>query len=256
MTNGVFEPGCDTQAGRRLLTGVKNMDQSERRDKGLLYLTDEKLAEQLNQARRVLQKINAMDRADADGINSLAKKLMKCRGDLLLNPPFYCDYGYNIEVGNNCLFNYNCTIIDVGRVRLGDFCLLGPNVSIYTAAHPIHPALRNGNYTCGIDVEIGDNVWLGGNVVICPGVKIGSNSVIGAGSVVTKDIPAWTVAAGNPCRVIREVTEEDRAYYFKDRPLDPEVREEIERRIKESGDTGRYPVNKHADNEVLSRYRR
>ena len=142
----------------------------------------------MNQARRILQKINTMDRTDTDGINSLAKKLMVCRGDLLLNPPFYCDYGYNIEVGNNCLFNYNCTIIDVGKVKLGDYCLLGPNVNIYTAGHPIHPALRNCNYTYGIDVEIGDNVWLGGNATVCPGVKIGSNTVIGAGSVVTKDI--------------------------------------------------------------------
>jgi len=218
------------------------MDQTKRRDNGLLYLTDQSLAEQINNARRLLQKLNSMDRDDIDGINSLAKELMVCRGDLLLNPPFYCDYGYNIEVGSNCLFNYNCTIIDVGKVKLGDFCLLGPNVSIYTAGHPIHPALRNGNYTYGIDVEIGDNVWLGGNVIVCPGVKIGSNSVIGAGSVVTEDIPAWTVAAGNPCRVIRDITEEDRKYYFKDRPLDDEVQEEIDRRIAQANDPRRFPV--------------
>ncbi len=212
------------------------MNDTERRDNGLLYLTDETLAEQMNQARRILQKLNTMDRTDTDGINSLAKKLMVCHGDLLLNPPFYCDYGYNIEVGNNCLFNYNCTIIDVGKVKLGDYCLLGPNVNIYTAGHPIHPALRNGNYTYGIDVEIGDNVWLGGNVTVCPGVKIGSNTVIGAGSVVTKDIPSWVVAAGNPCRVIREITESDRDYYFKDRPLDAELKEEIRRRISKTSD--------------------
>ena len=218
------------------------MNHTERRDKGLLYLTDESLVEEINRARRIVQKLNAMDRSDVDGINRLAKELMVCRGDLLLNPPFYCDYGYHIEVGNNCLFNYNCTIIDVGRVKLGDFCLLGPNVSIYTAGHPIHPAIRNGNYTYGIDVEIGDNVWIGGNVTICPGVKIGSNSVIGAGSVVTKDIPAWTVAAGNPCRVIREITEEDRRYDCKDRRIDDEATEEINRRIQEANDPRRFPV--------------
>jgi len=226
------------------------MDHTERRDKGLLYLTDEALAEQLNNARRILQKLNTMDRTDIDGINSLAKKLMVCRGDLLLNPPFYCDYGYNIEVGNNCLFNYNCTIIDVAKVKLGDFCLLGPNVSIYTAGHPVHPAPRNGNYTYGIDVEIGDNVWLGGNVTVCPGVKIGSNSVIGAGSVVTRDIPPWTVAAGNPCRVIREITEDDRKMYFKDRTLDREIEEEINRRIAEANDLRRFPVREKDEHEV------
>lgn len=225
------------------------MDQTERRDKGLLYLTDEALAEQLNQARRILQKLNSHDRTDVNGINDLAKKLMVCRGDLLMNPPFYCDFGYNIEVGDNCLFNYNCTIIDVGRVKLGSFCLLGPNVSIYTAAHPIHPAMRNGNYTCGIDVKIGDNVWIGGSVVICPGVKIGSNTVIGAGSVVTKDIPSWVVAAGNPCRVIRKITEEDRRYSFRDRLIDDEIKAEIDRRIALENDNRRYPV-KESDNEV------
>ena len=225
------------------------MDQKGRRNKGLLYLTDEELAEHLNNARRILQKINSMDRTDVDGINSLAKELMDCKGDLLLNPPFTCDYGCNIEVGDNCLFNYNCTIIDVGKVKLGDYCLLGPNVSIYTAGHPIHPALRNGNYTYGINVEIGDNVWLGGNVTVCPGVKIGSNTVIGAGSVVTKDIPSWVVAAGNPCRVIREITEEDLKYYFKNRPLDDEVKEEINRRIAKANNARRFPV-KENDNEV------
>lgn len=226
------------------------MDQTYRRDNGLLYLTDEKLVEEINNARRILQKLNSMDRDDIDGINELAQKLMKCRGGLLLNPPFYCDYGYNIEVGRNCLFNYNVTIIDVGKVKLGDFCLIGPNVSIYTAGHPIHPALRNGNYTYGMDVEIGDNVWLGGNVIVCPGVKIGSNTVIGAGSVVISDIPSWTVAAGNPCRVIREITEEDRKYYFKRIPLDDEIREEIDRRIADANDPRRYPIKEIDQNEL------
>lgn len=218
------------------------MDQTERRDNELLYLTDDKLIEQLNHARSLTQRLNSMDRTDIEGIICIAKELMKCKGDLLLNPPFTCDYGYNIEVGNNCLLNYNCTIIDVAKVKLGDFCLLGPNVSIYTAGHPIHPALRNGNYTYGIGVEIGDNVWIGGNAVICPGVKIGSNTVIGAGSVVTRDIPAWTVAAGNPCRVIREITEDDRRYYFRNRPLDRETEEMINNRIKELNDPRRFLV--------------
>jgi acetyltransferase-like isoleucine patch superfamily enzyme len=226
------------------------MNDTQRRDMGLLYRTDASLAEDLNHARRILQKLNTMDRTDIDGINRLAKELMVCRGDLLMNPPFTCDFGYHIEVGDNCLFNYNCTIIDVGRVKLGNFCLLGPNVSIYTAGHPIHPAVRNGNYTYGADVEIGDNVWLGGNVVVCPGVRIGSNSVIGAGSVVTRDIPAWTVAAGNPCRVIRTITEDDRQYSFRDKPLDAEIAQEIERRIAEANDPRRYPVKESDEHDL------
>ena len=114
-------------------------------------------------------------------------------------------------------------MLDVGKITFGDNCLLAPNVSIYTAGHPIHPDSRNSMYEYGIDVTIGDNVWLGGNVVICPGVTIGSNTVIGAGSVVTRDIPDWCVAAGNPCRVIRKITEEDKKYYFRDWEFDEEA---------------------------------
>lgn len=123
--------------------------------------------------------------------------------------------------------NYNCTIIDVAKVKIGDNCQFAPNVSIYTAGHPIHPAARNSMYEYGIGVTIGDNVWIGGNTVIMPGVHIGSNTVIGAGSVVTKDIPDWVVAAGNPCRVIKQITEEDKKYYYKDREFDSEAWETV-----------------------------
>lgn len=218
------------------------MDQMKRRDEGLLYLTDDALVEQLNRARRLTQQLNTIDRTDTEGITRIAKELLNCKGELLLNPPFTCDYGYRIEVGDHCLLNYNCTIIDVGRVKLGDCCLIGPNVAIYTAGHPIHPAPRNCNFTYGIDVEIGDNVWIGGNTVICPGVTIGSNTVIGAGSVVTRDIPAFCLAAGNPCRPIRKITEEDRHYYYKDRPIDNEAEAVIRSRIAQENDPRRYPV--------------
>ena len=145
-----------------------------------------------------------------------------------INPPFYCDYGFHIEVGENFFANYNCTIIDVAKVKIGDNCQLAPNVSVYTAGHPVHPDSRNSLYEYGIGVTIGDNVWIGGNTVILPGVHIGSNTVIGAGSVVTKDIPDWVIAAGNPCRVIRKITEEDRKYYYKDREFDEEAWEHIQ----------------------------
>ena len=112
----------------------------------------------------------------------------------------------------------------------------------YTAGHPVHPATRNTQYEYGIDVTIGKNVWIGGNVVICPGVTIGDNSVIGAGSVVTKDIPAWTVAAGNPCRVIRKITEADRNKHFTGREIDDEAWQDILRIEREENDNRKYPV--------------
>ena len=127
-------------------------------------------------------------------------------------------------------------------VRIGDNCQMAPNVAIYTAGHPVHPADRNSLYEYGIDVTIGNNVWLGGNAVICPGVTIGDNVVIGAGSVVTKDIPAWTVAAGNPCKVIRRITEEDRGKYFAGRKIDDEALEDIRRIEENANDPLKYPT--------------
>ncbi len=113
---------------------------------------------------------------------------------------------------------------------------MAPNVAIYTAGHPLHPVARNSLYEYGIGVSIGDNVWIGGNTVILPGVHIGNNVVIGAGSVVTKDIPDWSLAAGNPCRVLRQITEEDKIYFYKDRKFDREVWESVEEfSIKQEG---------------------
>lgn len=137
-----------------------------------------------------------------------------------IESPFQCDYGYNIEIGENFYSNHNLIILDVGKVRIGDNVQVAPNVSIYTAGHPVHPDTRNSGYEYGIDITIGDNVWIGGNTCILPGVTIGKNVVIGAGSVVTKDIPDDMIAVGNPCRVIRKITEEDRDYYFRDREFD------------------------------------
>lgn len=182
-----------------------------------------------------------MDRSDFDGIKEVVKELFgKCE-NAFINPPFYCDYGFNIEVGKDLFCNYNCTILDVCKVKIGDNCLMAPNVAIYTAGHPVHPALRNTFFEYGAEVVIGDNVWIGGNSVICPGVHIGDNTVIGAGSVVTKDIPAWSVAAGNPCRVIRKVTKDDLKYYFRDKIVDDEAMADIERIWAESGDDKKYP---------------
>lgn len=199
------------------------MTNRERRDLQMAYISDETVYEEQKRARILTQKLNTMDRSDFDGIAAVVRELLQTEESPFINPPFYCDYGNHIKVGKNFFANYNCTMLDVGKITFGDNCLLAPNVAIYTAGHPLHPVSRNSLYEYGIDVTIGDNVWLGGNVVICPGVTIGSNSVIGAGSVVTRDIPEWSLAAGNPCRVIRKITEADKKYYFRDREFDDEA---------------------------------
>ncbi len=127
--------------------------------------------------------------------------------------PFYCDYGRFIEVGRNFFANYNCTILDNGGVKIGDNVMFAPNVSLYTVGHPLDPQLRNAGWEQAKPIVIGDNVWVGGNVVILGGVTIGDNVVIGAGSVVTKDIPPNSLAVGNPCKVLREINAQDRDYY-------------------------------------------
>ena len=202
------------------------MNNIERRDLGLAYISDQEIMKEQAKCRKLLQKLNFMDRSDYVGIAQVVKELLGDKG-AFINPPFYCDYGTNIEVGKNFYANYNCTILDVGKVKIGDNCQLAPNVSIYAAGHPIYPSTRNSLYEYGKPVTIGDNVWIGGNSVICPGVTIGSNVVIGAGSVVTKDIPSWVVAAGNPCRVIKKITEADKRKLFKDEEIDDEAWNDI-----------------------------
>ena len=192
-------------------------------DAGIAYIADKEVMEQQKRARKLTQELNTVDRSDFEKIEKIVKELLGKSEGAFINPPFYCDYGFNIEVGKNFYANYNCTILDVGKVTIGDNCMFAPNVAIYTAGHPIHPDSRNSMYEYGIQVSIGDNCWLGGNTIVCPGVKIGNNVVIGAGSVVTKDIPDWSIAAGNPCRVIRTITEEDRKYYYKKNEFDEEA---------------------------------
>lgn len=203
------------------------MNHVERRDLELPYISDEAVFEEQKVCRKILQRLNTADRSDFEEIGRIVEELLGKSDKAFINPPFYCDYGSHIETGKNFFANYNCTIIDVAKVIIGDNCMMAPNVAIYTAGHPVHPVSRNSLYEYGIGVTIGDNVWIGGNTVILPGVHIGSNTVIGAGSVVTKDLPDWVVAAGNPCRVIRRITESDREYYYKDRKFDEAALEEI-----------------------------
>ena len=170
------------------------------------------------------KKIYAFNHLEPDRFEEkekLLKEILGKTGEYVnIEAPFHCDYGYNIEVGENFFANYNFTVLDVGKVRIGANAQIAPNVSIYTAGHPVHPDSRNSGYEYGIDITIGDNVWIGGNVCILPGVTVGDNVVIGAGSVVTKDLPDNVIAAGNPCRIIRTITEEDRDFYYRDRRFD------------------------------------
>lgn len=212
------------------------MTNKERRDAQMAYISDEEVMKEQQVCRRKLQKLNFMDRADFEGISEAVKDLLGKSEGAFINPPFYCDYGTHIEVGKNFFANYNCTILDVAKVKIGDNCQIAPNVSIYTAGHPIHPVSRNSLYEFGKEITIGDNVWIGGNAIICPGVHIGDNVVIGAGSVVTKDIPDWAVAAGNPCRVIRMITEEDKRKLFGQEEIDDEAWEDILRMEQQAAD--------------------
>lgn len=205
------------------------MKHTERRDIQIPYISDDEIFEEQKRARKLTQALNTADRSDFETISGIVKELLGKSEGAFINPPFYCDYGTHIEVGKNFFANYNCTILDVAKVIIGDNCQMAPNVAIYTAGHPVHPDTRNTAYEYGIEVTIGDNVWIGGNTVICPGVHIGSNTVIGAGSVVTKDIPDWVIAAGNPCRVIRKITDADRKYYFRDREFDDEAWADVQK---------------------------
>ena len=204
-----------------------SMDMRKRRNMQMAYISDEAVMEEQAECRKILQKLNFMDRSDFDGISEVVTELFGKSDGACVNPPFYCDYGSHIEVGKNFFANYNCTILDVAKVSIGDNCFMAPNVAIYTAGHPIYPDVRSAMWEYGKQVTIGDNVWIGGNTVICPGVNIGSNVIIGAGSVVTKDIPDWAVAAGNPCKVLRMITDDDKRRLFRDEEIDDEAWAEI-----------------------------
>lgn len=198
------------------------MDQKERMLAHLPYKAwMNGLAEERLENKKRIYRYNHLSPGQPEEEDRLLKQILGKTGkNVHIETPFHCDYGYNIEVGENFYANYNLTVLDVGKVRIGENVMLAPNVSLYTAGHPVHPDSRNSGYEYGIDITIGNNVWIGGNVCVLPGVTIGDNAVIGAGSVVTKDIPANVIAAGNPCRVIRAITPEDRDYYYKDRKFD------------------------------------
>jgi maltose O-acetyltransferase len=166
---------------------------------------DADLATARARARDLCQALNATRERDQDERRGILQTLFGTGGDTVwMQPPFFCDYGTNIELGERVFFNFNCIVLDVCRVRIGSYSLFGPAVQIYTPMHPFDAELRR-TQEFGKPVDIGSDVWVGGGAIILPGVRIGSRAVIGAGSVVTRDVPDGVFAAGNPCRVIREV---------------------------------------------------
>jgi len=171
---------------------------------------DLQLIEERDRCKELYFEYNNLPPSRKEDRKALIKKLLGKTGEsFLIEQPFYCDYGYNIEIGKNFFANMGLTILDEAKVTLGDNVFIAPHVGIYTAGHPLDVERRNRGLEYARPVTIGNNVWLGAHVCILPGVTIGDNAVIGAGSVVTKDIPANVLAAGNPCRVIREITQEE-----------------------------------------------
>ena len=174
---------------------------------GLYDPLDPELVAGRERARDLCQALNATREGEADARRAILRELFGRGGDTVwMQPPFFCDYGTNIELGERVFFNFNCVVLDVCRVRIGDYTLFGPGVQILTPVHPMNAELRR-REEYGKPIEIGADVWVGGAALILPGVRIGSRTVIGAGSVVTRDVPDGVFAAGNPCRVIREITE-------------------------------------------------
>lgn len=184
------------------------MTEKEKMLAGMEYsAVDPQLLDELNEVKEIIHRYNMMPPSATGERLEILKSLLGYVADdeIIINQPFYCDYGKQISVGKRFFANFHLTILDEAKVTIGDDCFIGPNVSIYTACHSTDPVERNSRREWAEPVTIGDNVWLGGSVTILPGVTIGSNVTIGAGSVVTRDIPSGTIAVGNPCRVIKNI---------------------------------------------------
>jgi len=183
------------------------MTEKEKMLSGMLYNpNDPELLSERHRARLLFQKINNTSEDHIKERNSLIYELIGERGKgLYIEPPFYCDYGTNIKFGNRVFINFNCCILDVMKVDIGDDVLIGPNVQIYAATHPLDAKTRASWLEFAKPVRIGNNVWIGGGAIICPGVTIGNRAVIGAGAVVTKDVPDDVVIGGNPAKIIKKI---------------------------------------------------
>jgi galactoside O-acetyltransferase len=194
------------------------MTQRERIANGLLF-TDmcEGLPEERLKGKELMYEFNHTRPSEIDKRMALMKQMFgKVGNDVWIEPPIYFAYGSNISIGDNVYINFNLTVVDDYKVFIGNGVLIAPNVTITVTGHPVHYEVRPHGEMYAFPVVIEDNVWLGIGVIVHPGVTIGRNSVIGSGSVVTKDIPADVVAVGNPCKVLRKITERDKEYYYKD----------------------------------------
>lgn len=157
-------------------------------------------------AHSLFSELNNIGKSTRENREAILKKLLgQCGKNVWVESPFYCDYGYQISLGDNVFINFNCTILDASPVTIGNDVLIGPNVQLFSATHPTDWKVRAKGLENSKPISIGNNVWIGGGVIICPGVRIGDRAVVGAGSVVTKDIPSDVVAAGNPCKVIKHL---------------------------------------------------
>jgi maltose O-acetyltransferase len=179
----------------------------ERMLAGDLYIADDpQLAEENQRAMRLTEQLNATPAAEGDERRRILTELLGHYGEHSeVRPPFYCDYGHHIRIGARTFVNFGLVALDVAPITIGDDVQLGPNVQLLTPTHPVEPEPRRAKWEAAEPIIIGDNVWLGGGVIVLPGVTIGENTVVGAGSVVTKDLPAGVVAVGNPARVVRSI---------------------------------------------------
>ena len=198
------------------------MNTRERMKNGQLYFcTDEEVAKEQLKCLDRLYDFNRTRPSEMPKRMALLKEILaEVVENCYVEPPLHANWGINTHFGNNVYANFNLTLVDDCDIYVGDSVMFGPNVTVAVAGHPIDPGLRRKVAQFNIPVRIGNNVWIGAGAVILPGVTIGDNSVIGAGSIVTKDIPANVVAVGNPCRVLREINDRDREYYYKDRKID------------------------------------
>ena len=190
------------------------MNERELRENGELYHPFRIKNNPWNAMRKACKEFNDSEFwDDKTALENMKKLFARSSDDMVLTVPFYCDLGENIYFGKKFYANTNLVILDEAKVVFGDNVFLGPNVNIFTATHPIDKEVRRLEYEKALEVQIGNDVWIGGNTVVNPGVTIGNDVVIGSGSVVTKDIPSGVVAAGNPCKIIREITDDDREYW-------------------------------------------
>lgn len=199
------------------------MNDRERMDRGLIYNpNDDEIMETQLRYLELLYDFNATRPSEMDRRNELLKEMFGSIGEnCYIEPPFRANWsGKHVFMGDNVYANFNLTLVDDANIYIGDKVMFGPNVTVATANHPILPELREDALQYNREVHIGRNVWIGANTVMVPGVTIGENTVIGAGSVVTKDIPANVVAVGNPCRVMREIGEHDREFFYKNEKID------------------------------------